>query len=472
VLARIAVVITIAVAAASFHLTGGGTANAATASAPKLGVYRGDAPLGPEKVDAYSAWLGRQVDLAEAFEPADTWEDVEGRGWQLRPWSAWVHARPGRRLVLTVPMLPGNWDGRGPTAGTGAGEPVSLARGAEGAYDAHFAALARNLVAHQLGDTIVRIGHEFNGGWYTWRAQGQEAAFAAYWRRIVTAMRSVPGHALQFNWNPTLGSLGARTDLTWPGDEYVDIVGVDVYDQSWAAGTYPIPEGASTEEARRRQALVWAQILDGPYGLRYWQRFALGHGKGLSISEWGVTARADGHGGGDSPDFVSNMWQFIQNPDNHVVYHVYFDYMARDGGHQLSSYDGFTSPFPASAATFRRLFGPATPASTPDIRPRLSKASSRAAAGTLANRTLPAQAFVFVPARSSIVAVSFHIDDPKRLRRPLRTDRAAPFDLVGGDARHALAFRAARLRPGWHTLTVAVRLPDGRLTVANARFKR
>ena len=125
-LARIAVAVVIAVAAGSFQLAGGAPADAATAPVPQLGVYRGDAPLGPEKVDAYSAWLGRQVDLAEAFEPADTWEDVQGRGWQLRPWSAWVHARPGRRLVLTVPMLPGNLDGRGPTSGTDAGQPVSL----------------------------------------------------------------------------------------------------------------------------------------------------------------------------------------------------------------------------------------------------------------------------------------------------------------------------------------------------------
>lgn len=472
-LGRIAVVVAIAVAACSLEIAGAAAASPSAApAAPLLGVYRGDAPKGPEKVDAYSAWLGREVDLAEAFEPAATWEDVEGRSWQLGAWSAWVHARPGRRLVLTVPMLPGSPDGSGPTAGAGAGEPVSLGRGAAGAYDAHFAALARNLVTYRLGDSILRLGHEFNGGWYTWRAAGAEADFAAYWRRIVTAMRSVPGHALQFNWNPTLGPGGARADLAWPGDAYADIVGVDVYDQSWSAGTYPIPSGAAAEDAQRRQTLVWGQILDGSYGLRFWQRFALARGKRLSISEWGVTDRGDGHGGGDDPEFVSGMWQFIQNPDNNVAYHVYFDYMAKDGGHQLSTYDGFTSPFPAAAATFRRLFGPGTPPSTPDTRPRLSRAPNRSASQPLANRTLPAQAFVFVPAESSILRVSFHIDDPKRLRRPLRTDRAAPFDMVGGDAGRALSFQAARLRPGWHTLTVAVRLGDGRLTVGHARFLR
>ncbi len=464
---RITVAVVLAVTAALFHAGGEAAASPASTS-PQLGVYRGDAPLGPGKVDAYSAWLGRQVDLAEAFEPGATWEDVEGRSWQLGAWSAWVHARAGRRLLLTVPMLPGGWDGSGPTSGAGAGEAVSLEVGAAGAYDAHFAALARNLVAYGLGNTVLRLGHEFNGGWYTWRAQGKEAAFAAYWRHIVTAMRAVPGHALQFNWNPTLGWSATRTDLAWPGDAYVDTVGVDVYDQSWAAGTYPIPADATPAEVQRRRALVWSQILDGSYGLRYWQRFVVAHNKKLSISEWGVTSRADGHGGGDNPDFVSNMWQFIQSPANRVQFHAYFDYMARDGGHQLSPYEGFTSPFPAASATFKRLFGP----STPDVKPRLSTTSTRAAAQPLANRTLPTRAFVFVPAGSSVQGVSFSIDDPRRVRPPLRTDRAAPFDLVGGDAQHALALAAARVRPGWHTLTVAARLDDGRLVVANARFLR
>jgi hypothetical protein len=481
----------------------------ATAGAgPKLGVYRGDAPTGPGKVDVYGAWLGRKVDVAEAFEPGDTWDDVAGRSWQLGAWSAWVNAEPGRQLVLTVPLLPGPWDGRGPSSGSGAGEPVSLERGAAGDYDEYFATLARRLVSYRLGNTVVRLGHEFNGGWYTWRASGKEAAFAAYWRRVVTAMRSVPGHDLAFNWNPTLGNLGMQPDLAWPGDAYVDIVSLDVYDQSWAAGTYPIPAGASTEDIRRRQGIVWSQILDGSYGLRYWRGFVEAHHKPLAFSEWGLVERSDGRGGGDNPDFITNMWRFINDPTIRVHHHVYFDYMARDGGHQLSPYEGFTSPFTVSAATYRRLFGasssdagaasgstttsgsptaseqPTTsePATTvqappttlppPDIRPRLSTRSSRARPVLLAGRSLPSQAFIFVRRHRLIRRVSFHLDDPKRRRPSFRVDGVAPFDLVGGTASRALPFRKTRLRPGRHTLTVAVELVDGRLEVGQTTFRR
>ena len=53
----------------------------------------------------------------------------------------------------------------------------SLAGAASGAYDEHFAALARNLVAGGLGGAGIRLGWEFNGSWYRWsvRSAGDAA---------------------------------------------------------------------------------------------------------------------------------------------------------------------------------------------------------------------------------------------------------------------------------------------------------
>jgi hypothetical protein len=68
--------------------------------AAEIGVYRWDAPGGPAKVDAFEAWLGRPVQLAEAFEARDTWDNIDGAAWQLGPWSQWVRAKPGRNLIL------------------------------------------------------------------------------------------------------------------------------------------------------------------------------------------------------------------------------------------------------------------------------------------------------------------------------------------------------------------------------------
>ena len=47
---------------------------------------------------------------------------------------------------------------------------------------------------------------------------------------------------------------------------------------------------------------------------------AVAHGKQLSIPEWGVWGRADGHGGGDNPFYIAKMHEFMTDPANRVAY--------------------------------------------------------------------------------------------------------------------------------------------------------
>jgi len=110
--------------------------------------------------------------------PTTDWDNLEGGGWQIRPWAAWKQALPGWRFVLSVPLLPGAWNLSGPKTGMEAGKAVSLEAGAQGDYNRHFKILA---------ECLVKAG---------------------------------------------------------PGDEAVDEVGLDVYDQCWQPGTYPIPTNA------------------------------------------------------------------------------------------------------------------------------------------------------------------------------------------------------------------------------------
>ena len=89
----------------------------------------------------------------------------------------------------------------------------SLRQGASGAYDQHFRQLAADLVAKGQGNAILRLGWEFNGDWYPWKAETDPAAFAEYWRRIHGVMRSVPGaQGLRFDWNPAIGPKSGWTD--------------------------------------------------------------------------------------------------------------------------------------------------------------------------------------------------------------------------------------------------------------------
>ncbi|MDQ3814538.1 MAG: beta-mannanase [Armatimonadota bacterium] len=333
--------------------------------APYIAAYRWGAANkngGAKANEAFATWLNRPVVWAEDFEPIERWDNnIEGGSWQLGEWSAWKKAVPGRRLILSVPLLPGGWDRSGPKSGEGAGQKVSLEAGAKGEYNEHFKDLAQNLVQYNLADSILRLGWEFNGGWYTWRASDNPKAWAEYWQQIVKAMRAVPGaEKLKFCWNPALGWLQFPADQAWPGDEYVDFVGLDVYDDSWQSNTYPWPADATPEDIEARRHKVWNDVLlNGQHGLMVYKNFAAKHNKPFSIPEWGVSKRQDTHGGLDNPYFIEQMHKFITDPANNVYFHCYFDVQAGDGHHQLSPGLSGTeaTEFPLSAAKFKELFG-------------------------------------------------------------------------------------------------------------------
>jgi len=235
--------------------------------------------------------------------------------------------------VLGVPLVPEL-----------GGRPVaSLAQGATGRYDAEFTTLARTLASYGQGDAVIRPGWEFNAGWYPWRVTSDAAAadYAAYFRHVVTAMRRVRGTSFLFVWNPTPGPSAVDPSRAWPGGRYVDVVGLDLYDQVWGMPQDPL--------------LVWSHLLTENTGLRWMASFATAHHKAMSIPEWGVTLRSDGHGLGDDPLFVAYTAQWIAG--HHVAFSSYFDLNAPDGEHDIL--DGH---FPNALAVFERSFAASSPA--------------------------------------------------------------------------------------------------------------
>jgi Glycosyl hydrolase family 26 len=282
----------------------------------KLGVYRGSA--NPGGVGEFAAWSGSDVRWALDFLASGTWSDIESPTWWTDGWAGSPY-----RTVYSIPLLPG-------TGGT-------LAQGASGAHNEHFAKLGRTLVAGGEADAILRLGWEFNGGWFRWSANGDPASFAAYWRQIVDTMRAVPGQRFQFDWSPVLGQGAVAPDRAYPGDAYVDYIGLDVYDQDWFPGW--------SDPAQR-----WQNLLTQPFGLRWHRDFAAAHGKPMTFPEWGLMTRADGHGGGDNPYFIERMHDWIAS--NNVAYALYFEFDAPDGAHRLMN-----GQFPRSAARFLQLFG-------------------------------------------------------------------------------------------------------------------
>jgi Glycosyl hydrolase family 26 len=270
--------------------------------------------LGGASMSNYEGWLGRRVSHVGAYASQQSWTAFDRSSW--RHWTG-----SGKQLVLGVPMLV-----RSPSG--------SLARGAGGAYDDHFRRLAHRLVAEGHSRAILRLGWEFNGDWFPWRSDRDPKAFAAYWRRIVTTMRAVPGAAgLRFDWNPGHGPRFVDVNA-YPGDKYVDIIGFDLYDRSYG-------------DRMRDPVARWNNMVHRPYGLEWLRNFAAAHGKTISFPEWAVThnhVRGVAH---DNPVFIRGMAEFIRT--NNVEFSLYFDVLAHDGDFRLRS-------FPQSAAAYRALF--------------------------------------------------------------------------------------------------------------------
>ena len=301
-------------------------------SRPMAGLYSGPGIRTAGAADAFAATTGLRLGTLLDFPPESTWTGhtgLTGPSWLLEPY----RGRP-ERLEYSLPMLPA-------VAGT------TLAACAAGAYDTYWAETGRNLVAYGQQDAIVRPGWEMNANWYRWSATGRTSDYIGCFRRIVTKMRATTGSSFSFDWNVNIGSSPFPAERAYPGDQYVDYVGVDVYDTSWT--WYPTPQGTSLATARNN---AWNWILKGDHGLTFWRDFALAHGKPLAVPEWGLTVRTDGHGGGDNPLFVTNMLKFMADPANRVAYWHYFNFDAGSVKHNMTS---TTTPFVQAGATFRSM---------------------------------------------------------------------------------------------------------------------
>ena len=281
------------------------------------GVYiPGDSPT---STTSFGAWRGAGTDVTVTWPARSNWNDV------INP--TWLYDRyrsTSQTLVLGVPPFPEN-------AG------ATMADCARGAYDAKwrtFGTTIRNSgISHR---TVIRLAWEFNGNWYKWSARNP-AQFAACWRHVQKAAEST-APALRWDWNVNRGPspLGIDARKAYPGDAYVDFIGIDSYD-GWPGV---------------RSARDWREHYYGAYGLRFWANFARAHGKKLSVPEWGVypgTAWA-GHNGGDNPYYVAQMFGFFRKHAKELAYEAYFNEPA-------SYYAGALSMNPRAAAEYRKQIG-------------------------------------------------------------------------------------------------------------------
>lgn len=111
---------------------------------------------------------------------------------------------------------------------------VPLADIAAGKYDSYLSQYAA--AARALGGPVgLSFGHEMNGAWYSWGYTNTPArVFVAAWRHIHQVFAAVGARKIIWVWTaarltPQDRRVAPWLSPWWPGGQYVDWVGLDIY---------------------------------------------------------------------------------------------------------------------------------------------------------------------------------------------------------------------------------------------------
>lgn len=217
-------------------------------------------------------------------------------------------------------------------------------RCAAGENDEYLRTIASGLVNIGAGDAILRLGWEMNGKAFPWslgNVQHHVTAYRECFRRLVMVIRSVAPDIL-IEWTPRKGThSGLYLDSMYPGDEFVDIIGLLYYDM-W-------PDAPS--EAEWQRGYMERGRDGGPKGLGTWLDYAQQRGKPLALAEWAISYENAERISFDNPFFIEKMFQFFQENSEYIAYETYFNGAA----HRIYTSTG-TPANPLSSARYRELY--------------------------------------------------------------------------------------------------------------------
>jgi hypothetical protein len=297
------------------------SAGDSSTDAAGLGLYDGNSS--PSGIKTAANWLGSpsSIKYAMDFVDATDWAHISDP-WQLSNWK-----NSPFTMIWGIPMLP--CGGPSTQCATNVSDYNLVA---SGGADGYYKTLAKNLVSAGFGSSDIRLGWEFNGSSMGWSICNQDGNGPTSWlndfvpafRNIVTSMRSVSGASFKFIWNPidTSNSScpGVHLENLYPGDSYVDVVALDVYD---AIGTKISSNatrysdllngvGSGGYVAVSPNAINGQKFAAQGYGLKWIAAFGKEHNKEVSLPEWGLMAASQNAGGGDDGYFVTQMADWIK----------------------------------------------------------------------------------------------------------------------------------------------------------------
>jgi hypothetical protein len=280
-------------------------------------------------VSAFDSATGSNVTcLMSYLNGAPSWAD-----W-VSPWitqsyqgyTSWVAASPQtRELVLQVDLIPDSLEN--------VNDPLSWEQScAAGDFNTYATQLGQNLVAAGLQNSVLRLGAEMNGAWesdYMGSTAQEQSLWAQCFANEVTGLRQAAGEHFLIDWNPNACTQNVPYSNFYPGNAYVDIMGLDLYDVGCDAPSSPI---------------TWSALASEPYGLTAIETFATAQGKPMSFPEWGLSTTPNG----DDPAYIAGMGAAVAN--GNFAFEAYFD-----AGAQGMMILGPTTPL--SLVAFQKWFG-------------------------------------------------------------------------------------------------------------------
>lgn len=236
--------------------TAGPTLNPTPPPQVALGAFIPGASSDPAKIDAYARLVGRMPAVVMWYQ---RWE---------APWNDFDPRTPNAILARgAMPMI--SWEPQNVATTDAAWSLASIVDGAHDAYIRRWTAA----VAAWGRPIYVRPMFEMNGWWAPWGVEvngNSASAYVAAWRHIVDIARSEGATNIRWVWCPNVDNdgLGVPFASLYPGDAYVDWVGLDGFNRgtSWSSTSWVTLERIFTVSIRHLREVSGKPLLIGETG--------------------------------------------------------------------------------------------------------------------------------------------------------------------------------------------------------------
>jgi hypothetical protein len=292
-----------------------------TADSPQgrwYGVYMYGVPGSFAPLAPLQAALGRTAQVVQYF-------DDEEPNTDFNPvWNGNV-AGNGSIPMVTMQL----WDYR-----LGPSQPAySLSAICAGAYDAFLLRWATAAKAYG-GQVWLRPEPEMNGDWSPWCGTvngNTPAQFVAAWKHIYNIFSAAGASNVKFVWSPNATSVpNTRANAIsayWPGDAYVDYIGIDGY--NWG----------------RTATTKWTSF-SGVFGAAYATVTSLSSSKPIVLTEIGCSET-----GGSKAAWITDMFRVIPASFPRIAGLVWFD-ANKEADWRIESSAASLAAFKAGLASF------------------------------------------------------------------------------------------------------------------------